>query len=153
MTTQGRVQPLLPQGLARERRLQVERTVDDTFAILALLSLLNESFVFSGMWEVLLIHFLRTVHEGHARLLDAERATQTQQVFQLLLTLLLCGLWNDGDIGHEQHLVVFRQLGTGKVSDDATLLQNARLLVQHGAQQVISVQQALHNNVDHALVH
>ena len=96
---------------------------------------------------------LRAVDQGHARLLHAEAAAGVDDVAHLGLALLLRGIGYDGRIGEEEQFAVGRQLGGGQVGEHGARGQQARLLVEHGAQHDVAAHEALHEHVGPAFAH
>ena len=153
LSAQRRVDALDAQALRRDARLQVERTVHDAASELALPCHLLDVLIAHGEGEVLLVHLLRAVVQGDARLVDAHLMAEVGDVAHLLYALFLRGVGDDGRVGEEQQLVVLRQLRGGDMCEHATFRQDAFLLVQHHVQQVVGVDHSLHQDVHLPLVH
>ena len=96
---------------------------------------------------------LRAVYQGDTGLLDAEVSAGTDGIPDHLDALLQRGPRDDGSIGEKQQLVVSRYLHHGQMSQHLALRQQAVLLVEDGTEQVVGVDDALHQNVGTTLTH
>ena len=95
----------------------------------------------------------RTVDEGNAWSLDAEVAAGADGILYHLDALLKRGAGDDRRVGEEQQFVVRRNLHHGQVRQDFALGQQAVFLVQDGAQQIVRVDDAFHQDVCFAIAH
>lgn len=150
---QRRVDALLMQCLSREAGLQVEWSVDDAAAELALLHAGYELAIFYGVGEILLVDLLGAVNQTDTGLFYAHGMAGLHHILQLLHALLGRGMRNDGRVGEEKEAILARNLGTGEVGQHTTLGQDARLFVEHGMQQVVGIEQTLLQHIGLTLAH
>ena len=147
LSVDGRADTLLTQTDAVERRLQVKWTVDDATAELARLRLGDNLQVVLRVGERLLADLLGAMDERDAWFLDAQSVTDVVDIAYLLTALCLCGNGDNSSISEEEQLLVFGNLGHTDMRQHPAGTQDARLLIQNGAQQVVGIDESLHQDI------
>ena len=133
--------------------LGVQGTINDAFAELTVLGHLDNHGIIFGEGEMLAVDFLSAVDERYLGHLDAEVASHIGHILHHLDALSLVGVGDNGCIGENQQLVIVGNVGHGSMGQHVTLGQNAGFLVQDGTQQVVGVDQTLHQHVGLVLTH
>ena len=89
-------------------------------------------------------HFLGTVYQCNARLLDTEMAASADGIPDHFNPLLQRGAWNHCGIGEEQQFMVSRNLHHCQVSEDFPFGEQSFLFVKDGVQQIVRVDDTFH---------